>query len=813
MMAFELRGFTRDVRYGVRTLGKHRSFSAIAVLTIALAVGANAVAFALLRTLLDPLPYGHAGQLVSLAETDAQTVNSQTASDATARDWAARTTSLDGVATFHDAAVRFIRADGVEMVRGMQVSANFFDTLGVPMVLGRSFRRAEALNGDDVVILTHEAWTTLFAADPTVVGRSVPAVGGPYTVIGVLPADFHPLHMSNPAEMPRLFIAYDNWQASCRTAACRKTGVIARLRSGVTAGHAQVELQTLTQSLVREYPDQYPASESATVVPLREQVVGRFTTVAWTVELAVILLLVLACANVAMLLLARTLSRQAEFAVRLALGATRWQIVRQLMTEGLLLALGGGAAGGSAAWWITRAIAITGAANLPRIGELTPDVWLFVFGLAVSVVVAVGAGLAPVLMTFRRTFATMRETSGVTTHSRQRTVRVLVGVELALAFVLVTLVALLGRSYLALMDVNPGFDAGRVLTLSLLPDARYATEERRLAWFDAVVNRMRTIPGVEDAGYASTLPLSHPSTFPLFIQEHAVTSAVPVVDAYLVSPNFLRVMRIPLSAGRNFTADENARTEPVALVSESAARLYFGGPRSAIGQHVQIDERREADSWARVVGVVGDVRQYGLDRAANPAVYLLFDQMKPAPQGWASLVVRSRVPPEQIESAVRRAMRDVDPLEPIFHLQPMTTYIALSVSQRTFALLLIAAIGSLALALATGGVYGVVSYIVEQRTREVGLRLALGASAASVRRLIVRQVLAVALVSIGCGVAIAGAAGRAISALLFGVRPFDPAVVASVAALVIAVTALASALPAWRASRINPIVALKRDCV
>jgi len=349
-----------------------------------------------------------------------------------------------------------------------------------------------------------------------------------------------------------------------------------------------------------------------------------------------------------------------------------------------------------------------------------------------------------------------------------------------------------------------------VLTLSLLPDARYPSQARRLAWFDAVVDQMRSIPEVADAAYASTLPLSHPSTFPLFVREQPSADAAPVVNAYLVSTGFLRVMRIPLQAGRAFEPNEGSLTEPVAVVSESAARQYFGS-RPPIGQHVQIDERRDTARWARVVGIVGDVHQYGLDRSADPAVYLLFDQLDPAPQGWASLVIRSRIAPAQIESAVRRAMRDVDPLEPVFHLQPMTTYIALSVSQRTFAVLLIGAIGAMALALATGGVYGVVSYVVERRTREVGLRLALGATAGSVQRLIARQILVVALVSIACGAVVTGGLGRATSSLLFGVRPLEPSVLGCGAALIVFVTLAASAVPLWRASRIDPLIALKSE--
>src|SRR5262249_2642868 len=462
----------------------------------------------------------------------------------------------------------------------------------------------------------------------------------------------------------------------------------------------RVELQTITRSLAREYGDQYPRGESALVMPLREQIVGRFVTAAWIVEVAVALLLVLACANVAMLLLVRTLTRQGEFATRIALGASRSDIVRQILAESLLLALASGALSGFLAWWTTRVIASTSGASLPRIGELAPDARLLTFTLAVSILLPVAASLAPTIAVFRRSFVTMREAAGITPHSHQRTVRFLVGVELALAFVLATLVGVLGTSYVRVMNVNPGFDADGVLTLSLLPDGlHYPNQDARLAWFDAVVARMRQIPAIDDAAYASTLPLSHPSTFPLFVRERLLpTAAAPVVDTYLVSPNYLRVMRIPLRAGRDFTSADSARTEPVALVSESAARLHFGGS-PAIGQHVQIDERRAAGPWARVVGIVGDVHQHGLDLDGDAAIYLVFDQTGPAPQGWASLVVRSKLPPEQIEPDVRRAMRDVDASQAIFHLQPMTTYIALSVSQRTFALVLIAAIGALALAL------------------------------------------------------------------------------------------------------------------
>jgi putative ABC transport system permease protein len=795
-------------------LTTHRTFSFVASATIALAVAANAVAFAVLKTVLNPLPYRNAARLVAIAETDRSTLDPQSVSYATAHDWAARTRSFDRLSTYGDTAVRFIRHDQVEMVRGMQVSAEFFDTLGVPMYLGRPFEPSEDRRGRDrVVVLTHETWAALFDADPSIIGRAVPTIGGPYTIVGVLPADFHPLHMSNPAELPRVFVPYDATGADCRAAPCRRAGVVARLSPDVTIGQAASEIAGITRNLAREHPGDYPDGESAAVTPLRTEIVGHFESAARMVEVSVVLLLALACANLATLLLARTFSRQAEFAVRSALGASRWQVIRQLLIEGLLLAGAGGAAGGSCAWWATRLIARTSDANIPRIGELSPDVSTVLFALAVSALTAIAAGLGPALVASGQSFVAMRSASGVSRHAHQRTLRALVGVELALAFALVMIVGLLGRSYLRLLDVNPGFDPNNVLTLSLLPDGvHYPTQPQRLAWFDRVVERMRRIPDLEDAAYASTLPLSHPAPFPIFVREQPLgrAASAPVVDAYLVSPNYPEIMRIPLLAGRTFADGDSPRSERVALVSESAARRYFGG-RGAIGQHVQIDERRDAGPWARIVGVVGDVHQYGLNRGADPAVYLLFAQTQPAPQGWASLVVRSRVPPERIESEVRAAMLDVDPLQPIFHLQPMTTYISLSVSQRTFALALIAAIGALALALATGGVYAVVSYVVERRTREIGLRLALGASTGAVRRMIMRQMLDVAAVAIMCGVCLAIFVASGVSSLLFGIGPLDPSTMIAVGAVIVAATLGASAIPVWRASQTDPMIALRAD--
>jgi putative ABC transport system permease protein len=380
------------------------------------------------------------------------------------------------------------------------------------------------------------------------------------------------------------------------------------------------------------------------------------------------------------------------------------------------------------------------------------------------------------------------------------------------AFLLVLSVGLLGKSYARLMKVEPGFDPRNVLTLSLLPDGvHYPSQPSRLAYFESVVERMRTIPGVLQAGYASTLPLSHPSTARVSIRERLVTNATdaPTLDRYLVSAEYLDVMKIPVLRGRGFTAQDATTTEPVALISESAARTQFHNDEP-IGQHIQLGTLDENGSWAVIVGVVGDVHQYALDQGPNAAVYIPFSQAGRA-QGWSSLVVRSTVPPERIESAVRASMIAVDPLQPIFHLQPMATYISLSVAQRTFTLILIALFGGLALALAAGGVYGVVSYLVEQRTPEVGLRFALGATPSVVSWMILRQILAIGSVGAATGVLVWAAFTRTVSTLLFGISRLDAGTIAEVLLILLAAALTASCIPVLRAARIDPSVALRAE--
>jgi putative ABC transport system permease protein len=513
-----------------------------------------------------------------------------------------------------------------------------------------------------------------------------------------------------------------------------------------------------------------------------------------------------------MMQLARTWSRDAELAVRSALGATRSQVVRQLLTESALLALPGGLLGATLAWWGARFIGRVGAANIPRLAELRMEASTLGAILLVAVASALAFGTMSAFAAARTGTAAMQRGSRVAGRDSLRAVRLVGAMELALAFVLVFVAGLLAKSYARVLGVDPGYDPHRVLTVSLLPDgAEYDTQPRRLAYFDAVVERIRAIPGVVDAGYASTLPLSNPAGRAVYVREHARAADADRsrFDVYLVSGRYPDVMRIPLRRGRGFIASDVATTAPVALVSESAGRRLFGG-KDPIGGHLQIDRRDDRRPWATVVGVVGDIHQSALDRGADAAVYLLFSQTMPA-QGFARLAIRSAVPTERIESAVRDAMMAVDPRQPVFHMQPLSAYVALSLAERTFMLAVLAAFAALALLLALGGVYGLMSYQVEQRTREVGIRFALGATPANVVRMIVTQVLTTAAAALAAGGIVAALIARGLSVFLFGVAPLDGETLSAVAALIVIVALAASALPVRRLGRVDPAAAIRAD--
>jgi putative ABC transport system permease protein len=526
------------------------------------------------------------------------------------------------------------------------------------------------------------------------------------------------------------------------------------------------------------------------------------------------LLLLLACANIANLLLARATGRRVEMALRAALGAGRGRLVRQMLTESLVVALAGGIVGIAVAYWTTRLISHLGATEVPRVAEIGPDISMLLWGLLVSGVTGLLFGLFPAWQASRLDL--QQEFKGATAssqgHGTRNVLTALITAEIALAFVLVLGVGLFGKSYLRLMHVNPGYDPRHVVTLSLLPGwESYDTNEKRLGYFAAVAARMRTIPGVETAGYASTLPLGNTETRRLYIRERTPSAKGDAshIDTYFVSPEYFRAMKIALVRGRLIEERDKRGLAPVALVSESCARTQFP-QQDPIGQHIQMDNRDDREPWATIVGIVGDVRQHGLDNAPDAAVYLAFVQAK-EPQGWARLVVRSTLAPDRFEAEVRGAMRAVDPMPPIFHLQSMDAYIAKSLARRTFIFSLIGVFGVLGLLLAAVGIYGVISYSVAMRTREVGIRMALGAKSGHVIFMILRRVFATALAGLAIGLCVSLLCMRMLSSLLFGVKTTDVMTITTVAGLICGVALAASYVPARRAASLDPMQAIRSE--
>ncbi len=788
-------------------------FTALVVGTLALGIGANTATFSVLKAIaLNPLPYRNPERLVTIAEADSHTTNPQDSAYATMWEWRMRSHSFARICMWGDYALRPLRDGHADFLRGEAVNYDFFDMLGIGMLLGRTFTAEDDRpETADTLILSYGLWMSYFGGDPAVLGRSVPMANGDrFRVIGVLPANFHPIHMSNPGEIPQFFVPLGFGADERQCHSCRGRRVIAELKPGVTVAQARAELNGIMRQLVREYPNDYARDASVLLMPLRENLLGRFDTALMILFGAVGLLLLLACSNVANLLLARATGRQAEMALRASLGAGRGRLAWQMLAESLVLSLMGGLVGVGCAFAVTRWIGHVGASEIPRVDEIGPDGWMLLWGAAVSVFTGLLFGMAPAWEAVRIDLRSVLQgaTNSSLPRAKHRVLNTLVAAEIALAFVLVLGVGLLGKSYGKLMAVDPGYDPRNVLTLSMLPQrAKVPTSEKVVAEYDSVVRHMKEIRGVEEAGYASTLPLSHPQTGRLYVREQGVRPKAEAaqINTYVVSPGYLRAMKIQLMRGRLIDERDARGSAAVALVSESCAREQFGGA-DAIGQHVRLGD--DGGVWAEVVGIVGDVHQYGLDKAADPAAYFAYTQVADA-QGYASLVVRSRVDLARIEPAVRAALYAADPDLPVFHLQPMDAYTAKSLARRTFALGLSSVFGVIALLLATLGIYGVVSYTVGLRTREVGIRMAIGAGKGDVYRLILRDVLMTAVVGLAAGLVMALWAGRLIENLLFGVAATDGVTIAGVAGLICGVALVAGFLPARRAAGIEPVQALR----
>ncbi|HEX8161832.1 MAG TPA: ABC transporter permease [Pyrinomonadaceae bacterium] len=799
----------RDMKYGARVLLKSPAFAAVAILVTALGIGANTSIFSVVNAvLLRPLPYPQSERLVWLtAFNQPQGITDSNMSAPDFDDWTKRNQSFEQLAAFVTGGAQLLNNDEPERVRRAAVTGSFFRVLGTGPLMGRALQDEDARAGaEPVVVLSHGLWQRRFGADPNVVGSRVMVSGKSALVAGVMPAGFD---FPEQTEM---------WSAltldpSKERRNNRYLDVVGRLKPGVTLAQAQAQMDAINRSLAAEYDDTN-RGWNVRVTDMREQLVGKLRPTLLVLLGAVAFVLLIGCANVANLLLARATARRKEIAVRTALGASRARIARQLLTESFLLSIAGGAAGLLLSVWMTDLFVAVSPANSPRFGEIRPDARVFLFTLGATLLTGLIFGLAPA---FQASRADLNETlkeggrSGAEGGRRNRVRSLLVVSEIALSFMLLAGAGLLVRSFIRLRDVSPGFNPDGVLAmrLSLLP-AKYPTDQQKRDFFRQATERLAALPGAQSAGAVLTLPLGGDSfgVGRSFIHEGRPATPEESVNAafYLATPDYFRTMQIPVTAGRAFTDRDTDQSPPVIIINETAARLHFAG-ENPVGKRIMLaaDEK----FMREIVGVVGDTRP-SLETPAGAQMYIPYAQ----DATWSSmtLVVRAGdADAAGLAPAARAAVQSLDKTLPVYNVKTMNEVFAASIARRRSSMLLISAFALVALLLALVGIYGVTAYHVTQRTHEIGVRMALGAQRRDVLRLILVQSLRLTLGGLAAGLVCALALTRVMSGLLYDVRPNDPLTFAAGSLLLAAVATLACYVPARRATRVDPMIALRYE--
>jgi putative ABC transport system permease protein len=802
---------------------KRPGFTIVAVITLALGIGANTAIFSVVNgVLLRALPYPEPQQLLMVwsnrpglqAQTD---LTDSPVSAADFVDWRNQNQAFAQLAALHTRALNLTDRGEPELLGGIRASANLFSLLGVEARLGRTFLPEEDQPGSRVVLISHGLWQRRFGADPKLVGQTLTLNDESHTVVGILPPDFQfPRRGELPAgyQFPRRVEVYLPLALTPDQAGNRGRhylAVVGRLKPQVTIRQAQAEMDGLAQRLQQQYP-QSNTGKGVRLAALHEQVVGKARPALLVLMGAVGFVLLIACANVANLMLARAGARRKEMAIRAALGAGRGRIIRQLLSESVLLAIVGGGLGWFLALWGVELLLAVGPSNLPRLEEVGLDHGVFIFTLLISLATGLLFGLAPALAASRLDLneALKEGTRGSAVGGSHHLRRLLVVAEIALSLVLLIGAGLLVRSFSQLLSVDAGIDTRNVLTLDiLLPRAKYAGPQQT-AFFEQVVERVRSLPGVESAGAVYPLPLSggqEGAGFSIEGQPPPAPGELRTAGPRWVSPDYFKVMGISMLRGRAITAQDGGDAPRVVVINEAMKRRFWPN-EDPLGKRISFLTTDGTPDWREIVGVVKNIRHTALDSEPQPEMYFPFSQF---PLPFMTIVVRTASDPLSLVPAARNQVMAVDKDQPISNIHTMEELLAISVSQRRFNMLLLITFAVVALALASVGIYGVMSYTVAERTHEIGLRMALGAQRRDVIRLVISQGMMLAGIGVGIGLVCAFAMTRMMSSLLFGVGATDPLTYALIAALLSSVALLACYLPARRATKVDPMVALRYE--